>query len=63
MLLFDLTPDRSTSEVHAFHPENVNIRIELKFNKPLPEAITCPLYLEFDNSVLFDFSRTVVTDF
>jgi len=63
MLLFVLTPDRGVSEGHTSHPENGSIRIELKFNKPLPEAITCLLYLEFDNSVLIDFERTVTTDF
>ena len=63
MLLFDLTPDRGASEGRTSHPENGNIRIELKFNKPLPDAITCPLYLEFDNSVLIDFARTVTPDF
>jgi len=63
MLLFDLTPDRGASEGHKSHPEKGNIRIELKFNKPLPEATTCLLYLEFDNSVLIDFARTVTTDF
>ena len=43
---FDLIPDRSVSEGHTYHTENGNIRIELKFNKPLPVAITCLLYLE-----------------
>jgi len=50
ILLFDLTLDRGASEGHTSHPENGNIRIVLKLNKPLPEAITCLLYLEFDNS-------------
>jgi len=63
MLLFDLTPDRGTSDVHKSHPENGNIITELKFNKPLPEAITCSLYLEFDNSFIIDFASTVTTDF
>ena len=63
MLLFDLTHDRSASDVHTSHPENGNIGIELKFNKPLPEAITYLLYLKFDNSVLIVFSRNVTTDF
>jgi len=49
MLLFGLTPDRRASEGHMSLPENGNIRLELKFNKPLPEAITCLMYLEFDN--------------
>jgi len=63
MLLFDLTTDRSASERHTSHPENGNIKIGLKFGKPLPAAITCMLYLEFDNSLLIDFSRNVMTDF
>ena len=63
MFLFDLTPDRDASEGHTSHPKNGNIRIELKFNKPLPEAFTCLLYLEFDNSVLKYFSCNVTTEF
>ena len=55
MLLFDLTSDGGLSEGHTSHPENGNTRIELKFHKPLPEANTCLLYLELDNSVLIDF--------
>jgi len=63
MLLFHLTSDRSASEGHTSHPETDNISIDLKFNMPLLEVITCLLYLEFDNSVLIDFSRNVTTDF
>ena len=43
MLFFDLMPCRDASEGHTSHPEIGNMRIELKFNKPLPEAITCLL--------------------
>jgi len=46
MLLFVLTPDHAASEAHTSLPENVNIGIELQFSRPLPEAITCVLYLE-----------------
>jgi len=63
MLLFDLTPDHGASEGHTSYPDNGNIRVELKFAKPLPEAITCIFYLEYDNSVRIDNSRTVSTDF
>ena len=63
MLLFELTPDRGVSKRHTSDPENGTIRIELKFNKPLPEAITCLFYPECDNSVHVDFSRSVMTDF
>jgi len=43
MLLLDLTHDRGATGSHTSHPENGSITIELKFNKLLPEAITCLL--------------------
>ena len=52
MLLFDLTPDRSASEGHTSHPVSGNIRIELKFSKPLPEPITC----DFISNLIIPFS-------
>jgi len=58
MLLFDPT---SASEYHTSHPKQGNIRTELKFAKPLPEAIMCLLYLEFDNSFLINLARNVTT--
>ena len=63
MIFFDLTPDRGASEAHTSHPEQGNIRVELKFAKLLPEAITCLLYLEFDNSVHINLARNVTTDY
>jgi len=63
MLLFDLTPDQGASGAHTSHPEQGNIRVELKFSKPLPEAITCLLYQEFDNSVLINLARNATADF
>jgi len=63
MLLFDLTHDRGPSEGQTCHPENVNIRVDLKFGKLIPETVTCLLYLEFDNSVLINLARNVTTDF
>jgi len=63
MLLFDLTPDQGASEANTSHPEQGNIRVELKFGKPLPKAITCLLYLEFDFSVLINLARNVTTDY
>jgi len=39
-----------------------DIRIDLKFAKALPEAVTCLLYLEYDNSVRIDLARNVSTD-
>ena len=58
MLLFDLTPDRAASEGHISLPDQGNIRLELRFDRPLPEAITCLVYLEY-NCVRIDQLRTV----
>ena len=60
MIVYDLTPDLAASEGP---PTNGDIRIDLKFAKALPEAITCLLYLEYDNSVRIDLARNVTTDF
>jgi hypothetical protein len=51
MLLYDLTPDLAASEGHTSERTSGDIRIDLKFGTALPEAITCLLYLEYDNSV------------
>jgi len=63
MIVYDLTPDLAASEGHDSPPTNGDIRIDLKFAKALPEAVTCPLYLEYDNSVRIDLARNVTTDF
>jgi len=63
MLLFDLTLNGAASEGHTLHSDNGNIRVELKFSKPLPEPITCIFYLEYDNSVRVDTTQTFTTDF
>ena len=58
MLLFDLTPDRAASEGHTSHPVNGNVRIELKFSKAQPDAITCLTLVWYQGvyvtTVLFD---------
>jgi hypothetical protein len=63
MLLNDLTPDHAASEGHTSHVDNGNIRIEFTFKEALKQAITCLLYLEYDNSVHVDSLRNVTTDF
>jgi len=63
MKIFDLTTYRSASEGHTSHPENGNIRIDLKFNRPLPETMTCLPDLLWENSFLVDFSRNFTTIF
>jgi hypothetical protein len=63
MLIFDLTPDGCASDVHTRLPDNGNIRIELKFDEALTEALTILLYQEFDASIRIDELRIVLTDF
>jgi len=63
MLLFDLTPVQGAPDAHTFHPEQGIIRVELKFTKHLREAMTCLLYLEFDNTLLINTARNVTTDY
>jgi len=62
MLLFDLTADRASEDHTSLH-ENGNISIELQFSRPLPESITCLVYLEYESTVVVIFSRNVTTDF
>jgi hypothetical protein len=63
MLLFNLMPDRGTSECHNSYPKNGNIRIEADFNKQLPDPVNCLLYMEYDNYVRVDRNRAVTTDY
>ena len=46
MLMFDLTHDRAASEGHISLHDQGNIRLELRFYKPLSKTIMCLLYLE-----------------
>jgi len=63
MLLFDLTSDRAASECHISLPDEGNIRLDLRFEKPFSKAVACLLYLEYDNCVHIDQLHTVATDF
>jgi hypothetical protein len=63
MPLFDLTPDRAACAGHKSHPDDGAVRIELRFAKPLSEAITCLFHLEYDGTELVYASRTVTTDY
>jgi len=59
ILLFDVTPDGASSGGHISLPDQGSIRLELQFDKSIPEVLTCPLYLEYDNCVRIDKLRTV----
>ena len=59
VIVYDLTPNLLASEGHMSPPTSGDIRIDLKFAKALPDAITCLLYLECDDSVHIDLARIV----
>ena len=57
ILGFDLTPDKESDEEHISLPLQGNVRIEARFNKPLPEPVNCILYAEFPGHVEIDNAR------
>jgi hypothetical protein len=63
MLVFDLTHAGCALDGHTSLPDNGSIRIELKFDEALAEAVTILLYQEFDASFQIDRLRKVTTDF
>ena len=48
MLLFDLTSDRSASWGHISHPENSNIRVDLKGIARGDYMCAVPIFLKID---------------
>jgi hypothetical protein len=61
--IFDLTADLSANEGHRTARNTGTLGLELKFKKPLPEAVTCITYSEFQNLIQIDKSRNVKTDY
>jgi len=59
ILGFDLTPDREADEEHISLPRQGNVRIEARFKKALPEAVTCILYAEFPGHIEIDEARSI----
>jgi hypothetical protein len=59
---FDLTPDREAHEEHMNLPLPGNVRIEPRYNKPLPEPVTCILFAEFPGVVEIDKVRRVTVE-
>jgi len=62
ILGFDLTPDREADEEHISLPLKGNVRIDARFNKPLPEPVTCILYAEFPGHVEIENARNVTVE-
>jgi hypothetical protein len=63
MLVFDLTRDCCASDRHISFPVNGSIRIELKYDETIAEALTILLYQDFDRSIQTDRLRNFTTDF
>jgi len=62
ILGFDLTPNREVDEVYISLPLQRNVRIEARFNKPLPELVTCILYAEFAGHAEIANARNVTVE-
>lgn len=64
LMAFDLTPDLSSNTMSHWNlVRHGCLRIEVRFEKALPETINCIIYGEFDNIVEIDKDRNVIVDF
>lgn len=62
LFLFDLTPDLCDgSHLNLVH--HSNLRLEIKFNKPLPQTISVLVYAEFENIIEINKERNILYDF
>lgn len=60
---FDVTADLSAHESHWCLQKQGVVRLELRFAAPLPAAINCVVYSEFNNLIEIDKNRSVVVDY
>ena len=63
LFVFDLSPDLSAHEQHWNLQKQGIVRLDLRFRVPLPAAINCIVYSEFNNLIEIDKNRHVVVDF
>ena len=62
ILGFDLTVDREADEEHMNLPLQGNLRIEARFNKSIPEPVTCIMYAEIPDQVEIDNAKNVTVE-
>jgi len=62
ILGLDLTPDREDDEELISLSRKLNVRIEARFKKSLPEPVTCILYAEFPGHLEIDNSNNVTVE-
>ena len=59
ILGFDLTSHREADVENISLTPQGNLRIETRFNKPLPEPVTCILYAEFPGHIEIETLETL----
>ncbi|XP_052127177.1 uncharacterized protein F54H12.2-like [Frankliniella occidentalis] len=60
---FDISQDLSANENHWNLQKQGTVRLELRFAAPLPNAVNCIVFSEFNNLVEIDKNRNVVVDY
>lgn len=63
LIAVDLTPDLSASAPHISLPKTGSLRVEARFNNPLPNSITAVIFAEFAGNIEIDINRNVTTDY
>ena len=59
---FNFTPDLMCGDVYALEKSG-NLRMEIKFAKPLTHTVNVVILAEFQNLMQMDMTRSVVFDF
>lgn len=62
MIAYDLTPDLASHDSCSSLLDRGNIRLELRFEAPLPNTTTCLIYLEYDATLEIDKDRNIILD-
>ncbi|KAK3911227.1 hypothetical protein KUF71_013741 [Frankliniella fusca] len=60
---FDISQDLSANENHWNLQRQGIVRLEVKFAKPLPTAVNCIVFSEFNNLIEIDKNRNVIVDY
>lgn len=60
---FDLTPDLSCNDPHWNLIKSGVLRVEIRFNNPLPNPTTLVVFGEFDNVIEVDKHRNIILDY
>lgn len=63
MLAYDLTADMSGNSNCGSLTNNGNLRLEARFDAPIPTTISCLIFLEYDATLEIDKNRNIITDF